>query len=344
MIIFRADGNKKIGVGHVMRCLSIANSAKELGETCKFILASEDFKDVVISNGHQVEILNSDYSVLDPDEIISSLVSDTPCAVIIDSYFVDKLFMETVHNRCTECGCKLIYIDDRCGFAYSCDILVNYNISADVNDYKKLYDGKNEPSFLVGTIYTPLRKEFQNQEERIISSDARNILVSTGGADPEHLTSDLVDEAKSYSDYCFHFVLGMMNPDKEKIRESASDYSNIVIHENVTEMCKLMKDCDVAISASGSTLYELCATQTPTISYVIADNQIPIANGFNELGIIRNVGDIRSLGNGNLSEELIRSAVYLIEDYDLRVKLSNKMNRVVDGNGARRLAERLFRI
>lgn len=342
MYIFRADGNSKIGAGHIMRCLSIASSATDMGETCKFILASEDFKDVVISNGHQVEILHSDYSVLNPEEITDRLNFDTPSVVIVDSYFVTEEYMEALHISCKKANCKLVYIDDRCSSAYSCDILVNYNISADVDDYKKLYDGKNEPMFLVGTIYAPLRKEFQNQEERTILSDARNILVSTGGADPEHLTCDLVDEAKNYRDYCFHFILGMMNPDKERIRESAFGYSNIIFHENVTEMCRLMRVCDVAISASGSTLYELCATQTPTISYVIADNQIPIANSFNELGIIRNVGDIRILGNGNLSEELIRTVVDLIGNYDLRVKLSNKMIKIVDGNGARRLAEMIF--
>ncbi|MCR5796546.1 MAG: hypothetical protein K6G63_01315 [Eubacterium sp.] len=35
-----------------------------------------------------------------------------------------------------------------------------------------------------------------------------------------------------------------------------------------------MQKCDIAISAAGSTLYELCACGVPTITYTTADNQI----------------------------------------------------------------------
>lgn len=34
------------------------------------------------------------------------------------------------------------------------------------------------------------------------------------------------------------------------------------------------------ISAASSTLYELCAMQTPTITYIFADNQVLVAKGF----------------------------------------------------------------
>ncbi|MBR3340868.1 MAG: UDP-2,4-diacetamido-2,4,6-trideoxy-beta-L-altropyranose hydrolase [Clostridiales bacterium] len=339
MIIFRADGNKLIGAGHIMRCLSIANAAKETGKECKFFLASDDFEKIIKEYGHQAEVLNSDYSVPDPDEIISRLDSDKPSAVIVDSYFITEDYMKTVHKRCSESGCKLVYIDDRCNLACSCDAVINYNISADVDEYRNLYEGKQEPVFLTGTAYTPLRKEFRNRDPRVVSEKGRNIFVSTGGADPEHFTTVLVEEAKNYKDYSFHFVLGMMNPDKEIIKKSVSDYSNIDIHENVTEMGKLMRSCDVAISASGSTLYELCAIQTPAITYILADNQIPLAQTFDKKGIIKNLGDIRITGNHTLAGTLINEAVKLAGNYDERVRIANAMASLVDGNGAGRIIE-----
>lgn len=339
MIIFRADGNKSIGSGHIMRCLSIANTAKELGYKCKFIISSDDFKDFIIKNGHLVEVLNSDYTVLYSDEIIRNIKLFKPSAVIVDSYYISEEFMEAVHKQCSRLGCKLIYIDDRCSVAFSCDNLINYNISAETELYKQLYNGKNLPSLLLGTSYAPLRKEFQNCEPRRISSEARNILVSTGGSDPEHFTSVLVDEAKKYSNYVFHFILGLMNPDKEIIKKLATDSSNILLHENVTNMSELMYLCDVAISASGSTLYELCSTQTPTITYILADNQIPLALGFHNKGIIQNDGDIRTIGKQTLAKTLIKDAVNLADNYVERIRVSNIMSTIVDGNGAKRIIE-----
>lgn len=344
MIVFRTDGNSKIGAGHIMRCLSIANYAKEHGELCKFILASDDFIEFIIKNGHKAHILHSDYSIMSPDEISNTLYGDKPSVLIIDSYFVTEEFMNVVHKSCSDSNCKLIYLDDRCKFPYSCDVLINYNISANVEDYRVLYEGNSEPVFLIGTLYTPLRKEFQNLDRRNVLYDSKNIFVSTGGSDSEHFTVFLIDEAKKYSDYTFHFVLGMMNPDKEKIKESAANSNNIFIHENVAEMSKLMLICDVAISASGSTLYELCATQTPTITYILADNQIPLAEGFNTKGIIQNKGDIRIIGNKELAESLVKDATNLIDNYVERIRISNIMLTIVDGNGAKRIIDTICKI
>ena len=38
-VIIRADGNREIAMGHMMRCLSIADAAAKLGESTTFILA-----------------------------------------------------------------------------------------------------------------------------------------------------------------------------------------------------------------------------------------------------------------------------------------------------------------
>lgn len=341
MIIFRADGNSVIGAGHIMRCLSIANAAKEKGETCKFILATDDFKETIIGNGHSAEVLNSDYTKVDTKEIIELISKEKPSAVIADSYFVTENDMNVLRQYCNEIGSKLVYIDDRCCCAFPCDILVNYNVSADKDSYNKLYENTTKPVFLLGTEYAPLRKEFQDQEDRVVIKEGKNILVSTGGADSDHFTLSLINEAAKYNDYNFHFVVGMMNRDKTEIRKLASEYRNIIIHENVAQMGKLMRSCDAAVSASGSTLYELCATQTPTITYVLADNQIPLANGFSDRDIIKYYGDIRVIGKDKLANILICEIVKLADDYEQRKHIAETM-AVVDGNGAGRIIDRIL--
>ena len=337
MIVFRADGNSHIGMGHIMRCLSIADAAKMSGEDSVFILSSDDCKGVVSSRGYEVSVLNSDYSKMEPGDILPALEVYEPAIVFVDSYFVTPEYMKCAHDACCHMGCKLIYVDDRCYFPYGCDVLLNYNIFGKKTDYEELYLGNTEPLFLLGTSYTPLRTEFQKSYMRIIAGAAQNVLISTGGADTEHLTIDIVQEAALCPDYTFHFVVGMMNSDRITILKLSESYENIVVHENVKRMDELMLSCDVAVSAAGSTLYELCATGTPTITYVLADNQIPAAKEFDAQGIIKNCGDIREMGNKELAKCLVEEVVSLAEDHDERKRISEIMCTVVDGKGAERI-------
>ena len=104
-------------------------------------------------------------------------------------------------------------------------------------------------------------------------------------------------------------------------------------------MSELMLNCDVAISAAGSTLYELCATQTPTITYILEDNQQPVADAFAELKVLMNCGDIRNMGPVILADKLIYNAINLCEDYDKRKMISRLQASIVDGKGASRIID-----
>ena len=341
MIIFRADGNNSIGSGHVMRCLSIADAAKRAGERCVFVTSGEEFLSVIFSHGHECIVLNTKYTDMNAElnSFLPIIYKCNPSMLFVDSYFVTDFYLQRLWESMKKCNGKLVYIDDVLAFPYPCDALINYNIFGPdkKEEYHSLY-GKEKiptPKLFLGTLYAPLREEFQNLPDRIIKRQAQNILISTGGADFEHLTIELIKEVKKCrSLYTFHFIIGAVNQDKEMIHEISGDVPHIILYDNVTQMAKLMSCCDLAISAAGSTLYELCATQTPTITYILADNQIPGAEGFSKHHILESAGDIRDLGSANLSRLLVERAVGLANDYERRIRISSRMKTVVDGNGA----------
>ena len=41
MFYIRADGNEKIGMGHIMRCLTVADALRKQGEEVLFLTADE---------------------------------------------------------------------------------------------------------------------------------------------------------------------------------------------------------------------------------------------------------------------------------------------------------------
>lgn len=349
MVIFRADGNSAVGLGHVMRNLSIADAFKKAGEQCCFLLADDGLSDLINSRGYAARVLGTQFDHMDDEarRFQTVIHGKDIRAIFVDSYYVTDYYLKTLHNFCNGNGIILVYVDDVLRFPYPCDVLINYNIYASEADYQELYRGHGIPELILGTSYAPLRAEFQSLPNRIVRVDAKEILISTGGADFEHIGMELVKTIVrhgEWSGYRFHFVVGSMNEDKDRIESLVRKQENIKLHKNVGKMSVLMQSCDVAVSAAGSTIYELCLTQTPTITYILADNQIPGAKGFEEKGILSNAGDIRNVGLERLTEDILSRAVGLAKDYDERCKIVGKMGKVVDGQGAERIEERVMRM
>lgn len=351
MIIFRADGNPDIGLGHIMRCISIADAGQALGEDCLFIMAGNYFEDIIKEHGYGVIVLNTDYrNMLSELDRMSELIRIyRPSALFLDSYQVSSSYMHALWEHCKSVNCRLVYIDDVLSFAYPCDLLLDYNIYGPdkENEYKALYQKAHIPcpKLLLGTAYAPLRAEFQGLKKKVVKKQAENILISTGGSDPDHITLELVkciirENAKLQHLY-FHFIIGEMNDDRLELEKLTMPWGFITLHYNVKFMQKLMSNIDLAISAAGSTLYELCATQTPTITYILADNQEPVAKGFSDRQILHCAGDIRELGE-ELPKYLLAEAVALADNYEERVEIAQKQCLVVDGNGARRIVEEIL--
>ena len=105
-------------------------------------------------------------------------------------------------------------------------------------------------------------------------------------------------------------------------------------------MSALMLKCDIAISAAGTTLYELCACGIPTVSFSFADNQILPTETFGEKALMLNAGDSRRCES--FFESLNEKLSLLIGDCKLRQEMSRSMQSVIDGNGACRVATELI--
>lgn len=347
MLCFRTDGNSNIGIGHIMRCLAIADAANGLGEKSIFLVASADLKDIIKKHGHEVEILNTDYydMNIDLEQTIVIVNTFNPVALFVDSYYVTNSYLAALRKSMKMMGSPLIYIDDVLSFSYPCDILVNYNIYAAEEDYRNLYSKKEMPQLLLGTLYAPLRTEFKNISPRIVNKAVHNILISTGGADFEHielgLMNKIISRGKELKDLFFHFIIGSMNKDAEKIYALANKSDNIITYYKVSNISKLMQCVDIAISAAGSTLYELCATKTATITYTLTDNQIRGAECFSKFGVVKYIGDVRTLGVEKLTEKLIVAAIDLANNYEERMSIAGKQYGIVDGKGAERIIKKI---
>lgn len=334
MILFRADGNPQIGSGHVMRCLSLADAFRNIGEPVIFVSADDSLQAAIQKRGYACVVLHTKYNCMEAELpiLLPFLKKFCPSCILLDSYFVTPSYMAAVREKA-----PLVYIDDQNSFDYPADLIVNYT----------LYGGKlpypQNKRYLLGPEYALLRREFQNVPQRQAAEAVRNVLLSTGGADSEHAALKFVQCLRARPADCvtYHVILGAMNQDAAKIKDLTDGCPRIALYQNVEDMRSLMLQCDVAISAGGTTLFELCACGLPAITYVLADNQIMNAASFEEAGVTLCAGDIRK--DGQFAAHIFERLEILTRDRPLRQHMAERMQALVDGNGAARTAALISR-
>ncbi len=358
MIYIRTDANPNIGMGHIMRCLSIADAFHTLGNSLMFILADEHVLSLITERGFGAIVLHSAYNNMEAElplwETRGIVTADF---IIVDSYYATADYLKSLKAKAGRNG-KLVYLDDLAAFPYPVDILVNYNAFAKSSAYESLYNSAavDMPQLILGCSFAPLRSMFRGVARRKQPEKVRNILISTGGSDKLHLSVSLVRVLRnrdSEKECVYHFLLGAMNTDKDKIRALTKGHGNLILHENVSDMRGLLEKMDLAVSAAGSTLYEICACGIPLITYTLADNQIPGAEAFRFLGLAINIGDLRESvtvdSSASVCEKLASSSVQRIiaavesrsSDYTWRIKVGCKMQEMIDGFGADRMVKKI---
>ncbi|NMF03280.1 UDP-2,4-diacetamido-2,4,6-trideoxy-beta-L-altropyranose hydrolase [Clostridium beijerinckii] len=338
MIYIRTDSNNTIATGHVMRCLSIAKALRKSGEECIFITADSRSDELIKSNGFDIICLNSEWNNPNSEiEDLINIIKDKDIKkLLIDSYYVTEGYLESIKKYT-----KLIYIDDINSFSYPVDMLINYSGSYENFKYDIQYKN-TQTKLLLGYDYVPLREEFQNIKS-VIRDNVEQILFTMGGTDENNITARFIESVLDdmfFYDIIFHIVIGSFNKNLEELNKLVSNCPNIKLHYNVNKISELMNQCDIAISAGGTTLLELCACGIPTIGFTIADNQIAGTKCLEDKKAIIYVGDAR-YDIKKIMENTSKTAKILVENIELRNYLSKNMKNAIDANGANRIANEI---
>lgn len=335
MIYIRADMNEQIATGHIMRCLSIADALTVAGEAVTFILADEQAVALLKQCGYDAIVLYTEWNRMEEElPALSRIIEKNQIKkVLIDSYQVTQKYLSELSKLV-----KTIYIDDLNKFDYPVNAVICY-----ANYYKKFHYKMNDrkKEYLLGAKYVPLKKSFWDCKPKNISLKAENILILTGGSDPYNIFGQLLNAMNKDEFKSIDVICGRYNTNYDSLTEMYRQYKNIRFHRAINNIEEYMQKADVAISAGGTTLYELCACGTPTISYAFVDNQLDNVRQFQEDGLIDYAGDVRC---DDIAENVKQYLKKYKDDWQSRKKKSEKMQEMVDGKGAMRLAEALLKI
>lgn len=331
-------------MGHLMRCLALANAFP--GDIDIFFITKSAGKTVELikENGYKLISVSGVGQVQDELGLVkNAIINNDIDILIIDSYELAYDYLVSMKKVVD----KLVSIHDFAPFPFSADIVINGNIYAGELNYKSV-DG--DARFLLGTKYLLMRDEFKELPGRNLNKKVKNILVTVGGGDPLNLTPviikginmiegniALIDKDNLHLD----IVIGPAFTNLEEIVSMVRGVNiDISLHFNVNKISKLMLDCDLAISAGGTTLYELSATGTPAVSILQADNQVQGAGMLAAKGTIINLG----MGDKLNIETIVEKITELIVDFELRKRMSRVGQKLVDGRGADRCVEEILEV
>lgn len=332
----RADGNEKLGMGHLMRCISIARAMRVEGATCVFFVAQQAAGAFLREQGFLCEVLDTDYLQMETE---LPMLERLAVQYGIQLWLVDSYQATQPYFRALQKWCPVYYLDD-CGRFLAADGVINYNIYGEKLDYVKECPPGME--FLLGAVYAPVKEEFV-RTPYLIRKEVQRILITMGGSDALNIGGDLCEALLERLDNVeIHIICGRFNPHLKKLRELQSCCDRVRILVDVPDMWNKIANADIAISAAGSTMYELSAMGVPTVCCYYVENQRLIAEEFARQTGMCNAGDY-SLEPQRVRNKIVDAVCTLESSYEERKRLATSMKQVTDGLGAQRLAERLIK-
>lgn len=354
-VVIRVDAAVRIGTGHVMRCLTLAQALKQNGCHVHFIcrLHEGHLVDTIKQRGFEVYLLEltkpsdlvdkTEPSLIHAEWLGATQTQDAdacrpflaviqPDWLIVDHYAIDHVWQSAL----SDCYRRLMVIDDLNDRSHLADLLLNQNYGVTYDDYHGRV--KSVCKMLTGTRYALLRPEFAIWREKSLARRDRpqlkNLLITLGGSDPDNITGQLLKSLKSaslFDDLYIRIIMGASALHLTKVVQEAKTLPwKTEVLVNINNVAEVMVDADLAVGAAGATTWERCCLGLPTIQLVIAFNQQRVAEQLAQAGLVKTVDNLASL------------PLLLADAPNWMVELSHKSAQICDGLGCQRVVAAMF--
>lgn len=355
-VALRADATRHSGVGHVMRCLALADELRRQGAETLFISRHlvGSLAALIEGQGHTLTMLGLDA----PDEIAlvaqatadpaswlgvdwQQDAADTATALaaigavdwlVVDHYGLDQRWESLQRSHCS----KVMVIDDLANRPHQADLLLDQNLYGDADQRYR----ERVPSTcrqLLGPRYALLRPAFESlhQAATVRQGPVRRLLVFMGGADVANYTSLVLDaiDLLALPALQVDVVIGSAHPARDELFSRCAARPGTRLHVDTTQVAELMAAADLAVGAGGTATWERCATGVPALALCVADNQRELLQHASRQGLLL------SPELSSMTAELLHQHLgAFIDNPALRELISRCALAVVDGQGTSRVA------
>ena len=308
-VVFVTDAGGEAGLGHFKRCAALARALVRHDLGVELLVAGPpDGRLAALAPGLAATPLDWWGA---PGHVLDATAVGGVEAFVVDSYHADASLLAALRRKAL-----VVAIDDLADRPLPVDVVVNGAWHAE----RLAYDVPAETRRLLGPRYALLDSAYADVGSRAVGARVDRVLVTLGGATPTAETAGAIAAVRAALPGVAVDVAGGL--------VAVEAPAGVTLHGPLPSLRALLVAADLAVTASGMTLYECLATATPTVALCVAENQRP---NFEHLGA---AGLVVASASAALTSTIARVAA----DRALRARLAADGRRAVDGRGAERVA------
>lgn len=339
-LLFRTDGSKQIGMGHIIRDLDLADYfiRNKVYDMVEFLIIFNNVpKKLIESRGFKFFTIMQPDSVDDEIKLINTALNGKNYDdIILDllKYDTIKKYSDAFKDHCQRLIC---FTDDTYKRVIDCDFVFAFS----PNQKNEYYDNKYKTKYFVGLDFVPLKPEYSEIRSNNISEKVKNVLITFGGTDLNNYTkmiyNSLIDR---YQTINFTFIIGPGYDDNVNLDDMKNNIKkNMNLLENVNNLSEFIENSDLVICSAGTTLIEILSIGKPALVLPQSERENDHANALLSKRCIIKTKNFGKDINHNVVIKLFNE---LINKYETRKKLVTAANIVVDGKGMERIGNILL--
>lgn len=320
-VVIRCDASLRIGSGHIMRCLTLADQLARQGATISFLCRDlpGQLGGVIAQRGYRATMLPPPEATpsssgapecwlgvppgRDAGETAALLRELRPDWLIVDHYGLD----ETWETQLRPLVGRIMVIDDLADRRHDCDLLLDQNYCRDgANRYAGLVP--EQCRLFLGPRFALLREEFYTARQALAERDGtiRRLFIFFGGADDTGETAKAIAALadRTEGEILADVVVGAANRQRAALEEQCARLPGVTYHCQTPDIARLMAAADFAFGAGGTATWERCFLGLPAAATVLARNQLAVVEAVAAYGALHNLGWHNEVTGDRLATEL----------------------------------------
>lgn len=326
-VILRVDGGPAVGLGHLTRCVALSAALAAEGARPLFVLRADPTVEAWLAeHGVAREVLAPALAAADDARVTAAAVGrEGAAAVVVDWRGADKEYLSTL----VASGPLVVSIDDLAEPVFPSHLVVNGNLFARDLFYRA---DRSDTRFLLGPDYAMLRPDFWAVPARPVRDGVERVLVTVGGRNRRGLLPRVLQALDGVpGDFTVVVASGPF--------AGATDMRprrRLEVLAAPAALPAAMREADVAVTGGGQTVYELACVGCPAVVLRSADDQEEHLRAIARAGVALVPADADDV------TEVARLVGALAADRATRARLAAVGRRLVDGQGARRVARAIL--
>lgn len=333
----RCDARAAIGVGHLVRCIALAEELVGRGHEVVFFgvvdvpWASRQLADrglAVVPAAHE------------PHEFAQQVEDASIRRLVVDGYHLPEATGQALRERGVA---VLAVLDGAFGAEQAADLYLDQNLGA-----RPGLGAEPAAQTLSGLDYVLLRDVVRRRrpdpEAQPPDREVPKVLAVFGGTDP-HGAAEVVSPLLAAASPAFELTVVAARP---SVAEALHDLDltpgqAVTVVPPVDDLPSLAVEADLVLSAAGTSTWELLCLGAPTALVCVTDNQEMGYTPVVDQGLAAPLGRLEDLrATEPAREAAVASMRHLLADRPTRLALRERGMRRVDGRGRERVADALL--